>query len=73
MHDLSLIVVLKRHTNVITHSYNSLTSYFPFGNLLISRKDNFEVEEKRVEESFVYRFIYRLKYMFPNIIDIVYC
>ena len=33
-----IIVVLKLHNNIITYSHDSLTSYFPFGNLLISRK-----------------------------------
>ena len=61
-----LIVVLQRHNSVITHSYDSLSSCFPFDNLLISR---FQGEKKRVEESF----IYRLEYMFLNILYIVYC
>ena len=44
---LSLIVVLKRHNSVITHSYyDSLTSYFPFGNCFISRKEYFKMEKK---------------------------
>ena len=41
-----IIVVLKLHNNIITYSHDSLTSYFPFGNLLISRKNYFEVEKK---------------------------